>query len=405
MNTKEYYEKISGLSPSNLREYLQFKGWVQDIPNKMYGASQWKLIQEKHQYYIQLLEDTGFADYQLRTNELLQTLEEVEQRSKDAIISDILNVSSDVWKVHLKEPLTPDGMISLEKGVEVYEQIRNFFISGAASANDMYIARKTPQKIYPSKKADIISNFRRQLKLGQTEVGSYVITISADIQPSIEYKVDLDLDNNSFHGSFERGVNLTLAKALSLLKKTHTDIEKNPVEARPNIIDMTYYEGVTVNLCEAVSELSRVGNDYTDIEFECIWAKKYPVNPDIPDKITLSANQIKFMAESAKMYRENNPVQNYEARGYVYLLDREKKEPEGSIGLIVRIQGKEHRLRVILSNDGENSDYSKAVQAHADGKVLKCIGDLKKEGKSYKLLNPREVEIISDDLMENIEIL
>ena len=106
------------------------------------------------------------------------------------------------------------------------------------------------------------------------------------------------------------------------------------------------------------------------------------------------------MAESAKVYRENNPVQNYEARGYVYLLDREKKEVDGSFGLIVRIQGKEHRLRVILSNDGENSYYSKAVKAHADVKVLKCIGDLKKEGKSYKLLTPHGVEIISDDLME-----
>lgn len=400
MNSKKYYEKISGLHPSNFREYLLSKGWVQDLPNQIYGASIWKLIQEKHQYYIQSLEDTEFADYHLRTNELLQTLEKVEQRSKEAIISDIANVSSDVWKVHLKEPMSPDGMISLERGVEVYEQIRNFFVSGAASAHDIYIKIRTPQKIYQGKKAEIISNIPRQLKLGQTEIGSYVITISADIQPSVKYA--FDLDNNPLHDSFEREVNLTLAKALLLFKKVHSDIVKNPEDPRPNIIEMTYFEGLTVNLCESISELSRVGNDYTDIEFECIWAKKYPVSSEIPDKITLSANQIKFMAESAKVYRETNPVQNYEARGYVYLLDREKKEVEGSIGLIARIQGKEHRLRVILSNDGENSDYSKAVQAHAEVKVLKCIGNLNKEGKSYKLLNPHEVEIISD---EDIDIL
>jgi hypothetical protein len=41
--------------------------------------------------------------------------------------------------------------------------------------------------------------------------------------------------------------------------------------------------------------------------------------------------------------------------------------------------------------------YSEAVRAHDDRRTVKCIGDLVKEGRGYRLQNPRHFEVLTGD--------
>ncbi len=80
------------ISPNQIVMYLEKSGWKKIKEAEGISAWIYNRANKKVGIFVPLMDD--FVDYRERILEVLDTLEEIERRSKYEIIQDIVNVSS-----------------------------------------------------------------------------------------------------------------------------------------------------------------------------------------------------------------------------------------------------------------------------------------------------------------------
>jgi hypothetical protein len=100
-----------------------------------------------------------------------------------------------------------------------------------------------------------------------------------------------------------------------------------------------------------------------------------------------------IIQEAARQFRETGPFEDVEVEGVVTRLDRGPEAIEGEVTIYGNVEGQARRMTLSL----ERETYSKAVQAHDQRQTVRCIGDLVKEGRGYRLKNPRHFEVLVGD--------
>ena len=184
------------------------------------------------------------ADYDIRVAEIIETISAVENRSQLEIIRDLFRSSSDVVRLRARPGGSSTGMVSIDEGVVLYEQARDLIMAAACS---------TEQKkaVFPSRKPNKAINYVKETKFGQTEHGSYVLTIVSPVSPTSEV---LQSPNDLFSdGTFGRRVIITLASAVS---KVRAAALSAAVTGKINVFDETVQHGVSANLCDAIVGIS-----------------------------------------------------------------------------------------------------------------------------------------------------
>ena len=113
----------------------------------------------------------------------------------------------------------------------------------------------------------------------------------------------------------------------------------------------------------------------------------------MPHGVYFADDRIPIIKEAARQFRETSALEDFEIEGWVKRLDRDQNVVEGEVTVVAAID--EHLRHVVLRLDREN--YSKAVQAHEQRQTVRCSGELKKEGRGFRLQNPRHFEIVAGD--------
>ena len=75
------------------------------------------------------------------------------------------------------------------------------------------------------------------------------------------------------------------------------------------------------------------------------------------------------------------------------ILNRREDEEEGKVRLKTEIDGKLQSVNAVLSQ----SEYARAIKAHAEKATVIAEGDLERVGPRWNLLNARIKKIISDE--------
>jgi len=391
--TPDQVHKISHLLPRTIRTYLEIHGWnlAQTYPDN--SGSVWV----KGDAFGRLLHDPDqYSDYTEIIAQLIVTISDTDDIPIDRLILELERESRDRIRIHIPEPIADDGTIELNRSVEILQSVKNLMYATASSVDAIEGRSGDLPMIYPPKRTDKVSLYGDNLRLGQTEVGSYVITIEIDVRPT-ETTPQHDLNNVPV--SFARKVNTTMITAITSLAEAYESTEQRPEQVTENIISQTLRSGVSVNLCEALSNLAMISDGtYTGLDIDFSWAPKYPVSAEIPKKVSITRQQMQHYAQTARSLRINAPIFNQEFAGYVTKLDHPEIEDVGTATIdtmiTIRNERKKARLKITLPADSSDADYFKAVTAHRDRCMLRCIGDLKKEGRGYRLLNPHGIEIL-----------
>jgi hypothetical protein len=87
--------------------------------------------------------------------------------------------------------------------------------------------------------------------------------------------------------------------------------------------------------------------------------------------------------------KERAPVSDFELEGAVVKLDRQPGNETGKVTVLGLVEGKQKRVTFELGDPL----YHLAVTAHDQERALRCIGNLRREGRGYQLLNPREIVV------------
>jgi hypothetical protein len=186
---------------------------------------------------LPLREEVG--DFALRVSEVLKVLESVEHRSQLEILRDLLTSSSDLIRVRASTGQTTNGSIPLDLAVLFVEEARDLMLAAACSTVG-------PRAYYARRKPAQANDYLRGVRMGQTERGSYVLTILSPVPPSLRAAEPEDAPPEPF----ERKVSRTLATALASVR---TAAQRAAVTGDMQPFREAVEFGVSANFCDALS--------------------------------------------------------------------------------------------------------------------------------------------------------
>ncbi len=366
---------IQTLRPLEVAAYLRSKGWS-SIRSET-GVSSWQLTHKGEEFELLMPLDGSFRDYALRMGEVLRTLAVAEDRSQTDIYADLLTTFADVVRIRIDDPEAKDGTLSIEGHAQIAQKIRDLLLAAACSAVEHRAVWHTRKPVQALEQV-------RKLRIGQSERGSYVVTVISAVSPALE----LPPTDRLFEAAlpFERPVIRTLATTLATLDSA---AEKAAVSGKFESFELAVAEGVSANLCDAVAGLWGDEDRLRNLEFLFSWSPARPLESGVPSRVRFAGDRVAIIREASRVMRDRAPVIDFALEGAVVKLDRSPGNETGKVTIVGLVEGRPKRVTFELCD----SEYHLAIQTHELERALTCTGLLVREGRGYRLQNPRDVMV------------
>ncbi len=361
---------IASLLPSHIAAYLSVNGWLL-TKSKPGSVSVWRLSRHKEDYEIELPLDEQMGDFVVRVAEIIRTLEVVEDRSQLAILTDLARASADTVRVRISSDETFDGTVSINDGVDIFASTRDLLLAAACSA-------KERRAYFQTRKPSEAMAYMQKVRLGQTERGSFVVNVISRVPPAMtsgRQPVFFEIDE-----PFERKVTVNLARSLvavqSAVKGVATTMALDEFESAVS-------SGVTANLCDAIVGLGS-GIKERDVTVEFSWATARPLDDDTPRRCVIPRGSMDVLREASRQLKAKSPVDDFGVWGPIIRLERPVGADIGKVTVRAIVEDESRNVTIEL----EEPDYGKAVLAHESRTPITCVGQLEREGRSFRLVRP-----------------
>ena len=224
--------------------------------------------------------------------------------------------------------------------------------------------------------------------MGQTERGSFVITVLSRVSPVLMSPEDADA--LAVPEPFERQVTEKLVVALTAASSAAV----NAIASG----DLAQFEaavscGVSSNLCDALAGMGTSDGRWQDVEIRMSWARSRPARRTLPGRVAITADMAPVFLEAARVFRSRSPREDFELSGPVIRLNRRPGDSNGEITIAGLVDDATRSVGISLSGD----EYELAVRAHRDRLPLQATGALQKQGRRYTLLNPTSIRLLPVD--------
>jgi hypothetical protein len=368
---------LMALSWMDLKAYLDATQWQRDGTFAGKAAIYTRSDASGRSWEILVPLRDDLADYASSMGMALTTLSKVEGRDQDAVYADLSTAGADI--IRLRAPdADGDGTINLVHGVAMYREAENLMLAAACAARD-------PRPSYHPRKIAEVRDYLDNVRLGQTERGSYVLTIRSPIAPALRPTGQVPLMLELEEEPFPRAVTLKLAGALrSATAAISTTIESGRFDA----FEAAIQDGVNANLCDALAQMAANGGG---VEVGISWARVRPA-PVGARIFRFSRDMARVLESAAQEYRRNEPKLDERVEGFVIHLDRPPEQGRGTATLRVLLDGRARRLRATF----EASEYSQVVKAHDEKLLVSVDGDIFPSGQRWELRNPRNLRLLPE---------
>jgi len=374
-------EVLNSLRPVDVISYLRAAGWSReaDIGDK---ASIWvNTGNPAFDLVVPLRRDA--ADFAIRIAEVLGILEAVEQRSQEQLLKDLLTASADLVRIRALAAQTADGTIPLDLAATFVHHAREMVMAAAC-------ATVTPRAYWARRKPTKASEYMERVRMGQTERGSYVLTIHSPVPPALRTETPAE-------SPFERRVMRTLTRSLvSVLTAAQQATETGDLQPFRTAV----HSGVSANLCDALVGLGQI-SPLKGVEVSVDWSKSRPVDSVPQWTMMIGADFFPIIEEASRLFKETEPREDFELSGFVEKLERPVGVDVGNVSVTTLIEDQPRRVIIELGDP----EYQIAVRAHSDSRPISCTGNLSKEGRSFRLTNPRQFEVINIEDASELNVI
>lgn len=369
---------LTRINPLDVIAYLKSYGWVQGERSSLAAKRLvLNLTSETHdEFEIVVPLEASFRDYGIRVAEILKTLEIVEERSQLDIWKDITTSSVDLMRIQPDIETWPDGSVGIEQGNALVQQTRDVLLAAAC-------ATVKPSKVFPNRKPQEAMDYMKKARLGQTEKGSFVLTVLSPVNPNLSDQLKLFTDEIPF----ERRVMEMLFRSLVALREASiagmTNQNMEPFGAAVT-------NGVSANLCEALVGLYNQA-DIKSLAFRMTWARTRQHDPHMISEAQITHDIMPLIEEGGRWLRRTAPIENTTVAGMPFILEHQYGQGRQIIVSTI-IDGKPRTVHIDLTE----AEYNRAIEAHRSEKMIKCDGILTREGRRFTLTQPSPIEVIQD---------
>jgi hypothetical protein len=281
-------ESLCAISPAAIAAFARSEGWIK---LEGYGAHADVYAGDGHPEIIVPRTDL-VADYASAVSRLIEVFAKSTDRDELVIYRDLIGADRDVVRVRVLGAEN-DGSVALDAGVTIVAQAREMLLAAACAA-------RSPQPVFRPHANREANDYMRRVKLGQTEHGSFVVTLLAPVPPLLEPVRGpgpvpaprwASLDDEPL----ERIVTRRLMDALAASRSAAEVALSGDGAAFENAVAA----GVSANLCEAVAGLIEPSNG---LDISLTWARTRPT-PEAHRKVAFSSKDAEILREAARTFR------------------------------------------------------------------------------------------------------
>lgn len=369
-------QQASVPAPSEVAAYLLQQGWLLQDSN-----AQWAVFQKtlgETTFTLEVPQQAAAIDYPRAVGILLDDLARVESRPPAVVLRDLKSSSVDSIRLAIDSAVTRDGRIPVEAGRRVYEACRDLLLAAACSVLG-------PRAVFSKRKPDEAMKLLDRARFGQTEVGSFVLTMECSIVPRLQPFLPEEGDPDA---PLERKTSIRLAHALreveAAARESAASGKLDPFADRTGV-------GVSANLCEAVAAIfDATSADTLGASFS--FASRRPLPSEVPRQVRFSGDTAPILREAAARLREKATYPDTEVVGPVVKLNSIDPAQGGDAVLQTEIDGRLRSVKIVL----DPATYTQAIEAHQKRQWIRCTGELVREGSSMALRNARDVAVLAD---------
>jgi hypothetical protein len=366
-------EAMKALRPLEVAAYLRSRGWI-SRDAAAGRATVWTQTVAEEEYEVLLPLDSSIRDFALRMGDVLRVLAAMERRSQEEIYADLLTTTADVLRIRIDAADMQDGTLPIETHARIAQKTRDLLLASACAATEA-------RPVWHTRKPGLAVEEVRKVRVGQTERGSYVVTVIIRVSPELHMAEGRLFETEI---PFERRMTQTLASALFSLERA---ADAAALSGEFAAFDEAVSRGVSANLCDAVAGLWGEDDRFRNLEFTFSWSPARPPEADMVRRVRFTADRIPIIREAGRLLRERAPVPDFELVGAVVKLERAEGSPTGKV--TVARYGDEGPRRVTLQLG--DPMYHTAILAHDEGRTLRASGTLTREGRNHVLQQARDV--------------
>lgn len=360
------------LTPANLRLFL--------IASDFVSKGKWGKFEErfakrvgKANFEVLVPSTKNIRDYEKRVVTLIYDLAAALDLEPDQIVRNVDAVKFDVFRIAAHSG-SAFGSVEFSEGITLFESGYELVASSATVAALDY-SRPSLQGRRPDEARD----FLRQVRMGQTEVGSFVLTLLLPIM--------LDGDEpvlpESRARNFSYRVVETLGSALNATERAVRQASKSGPDA---FWDATE-QGVTSNFCNALATMLNVAGDVSvRVDRSALLGRAAATY-----QTTFNRRQVEVLTEGARLLSDRPAEQYTQLVGTVIALREASLRRAGTLVLRSEVHGEELSVKVPF----QSQDRDTVIDAFKNkiSVQLEVSGTLAKVGNQYVLRNPHDFSI------------
>lgn len=279
-----------------------------------------------------------------------------------------------------KETNLGGGLISWPLGEQLYGSVRASLVAAAKAA-------RSPRKYHGSSSAYFAKRFLEETLMGQTLVGSFVVTahVPASTQLPTTKTADEKIKNHE-KGADTISTSSVMDKLESALSAAQAGIAEFAQRPNLEVFDETIDAGVSHELARALADLTHGGDAAVQLE-----RRGDLLLPDRRVEFDFKAPDAKVFERLASRLIQEVAPRKITLTGEVTLLSREHGG-DGAVRMIrldVVNQKGVRKARVRLTPD----QYELALDAHLQNAHLEMKGRLEREGNNYWLYDAADLRV------------
>ncbi len=365
-------EALRAISPAAIAAFARSEGWSK---TEAYGAHA-DVYTGVERPEIIVPRTDRLADYASVVSRLVGVFAQYADRDEPSVYRDLVGADCDVVRVRALES-DDDGSVALDAGVRIVTQAREMLLAAACAV-------RSPQPLYRAGANKEANDYMRRVKLGQTEHGSFVVTLLAPVPPLLQLPLDpawASIEDEPM----ERMVTRRLMEALEASRTAAEMALSGDGAAFENAVAA----GVSANLCEAVATLIEQSRG---LDISVTWARTRPT-PEARRKVVFSSKDAEILKEAARTFRLRQPKPDVTLFGIVNRLKRDEEDVEGVVTLRAMVDDRLQSVSAVL----DQANYSIAVRAHDAKTPVIVTGDLERVGQRWQMTNATVRELPPDD--------
>ena len=376
-----YVDLAEKIDPLAFIRSLRETGW-EHFPTLRTGVEIYQLENTNGFFQVNIPTERFFSDYKEAVYTSVRTVAQAEGRAEEQVLLYLLNPNTDILKIRLAKSNVEAGNILFDDAIRMYENAKKLL---AAAAMDVL----HPKKYHQGRMDEAVSKFVANCRFGQTEVGSYIVSVVcpfAELNSKEEYtQLSIFSDEDRCAASLTRQVTNRVMNNIDYIKQSIDDAQND------NLVSPNLNEPISANFYEALNGLN-LESESTDLEFRIEWSPIVKKNRASKTHIMLTHDYYQPIGDAIIKLRDD-VSKSTRIYGRIKRLESLPDAPKRKKGIITVVYLDELNRPKTVRAELSKSDYDKAIKAHAEGAIVELVGEF--SGGRQRVAQCEAFEVIS----------